>query len=69
MPHVERQNLECYVHRTHEAFVPSFCSCILTFVFLIFTIATKSPRPLPVCWIGLCGKGTCVNVNNKATCL
>lgn len=29
---------------------------------------TKPPRPPPVCWLGLCGKGTCVNIRNKATC-
>lgn len=38
-------------------------------LFVLFVPATKSPRPPPVCWLGLCGKGTCVNIKNNATCL
>lgn len=39
------------------------------YIFVLFVPATKSPRPPPVCWLGLCGKGTCVNIKNNATCL
>ena len=44
---------------------------LMTFLHIssLLLAATKAPLPPPVCWLGLCGKGTCVNIRSHATCL